>query len=235
VASRPHSNLGTLLLSRRLPSWQSLEDALRGFGLGSLTGVNLPGESAGLLDPSKKWSEAQAANIPFGQSMSVTALQVAAAYSTIANGGVHVTPRVISGSINGSGKVTPVAPGPTRRVVSKQTATTVSQLLEQVTNTSGTGTAAAIPGYRVAGKTGTANRIDPKTKKYVGYVASFVGFAPADDPSLVVLVTLDNPTTSIFGGDVAAPAFKKIMQFALTSQRVPPTGTKPVIYPLSVP
>ncbi len=229
------SNLGTMLISRKLPSRQTLEDALRAFGLGFLTGVGLPGESAGLLAKSNTWSEAQADNIPFGQSMSVNALQVAMAYATIANGGVRVTPRVIAGKIDGNGKVVDATPGPTRRVVSKQTATTVSQLLEQVTNTSGTGNLASIPGYRVAGKTGTANRIDPNTGKYKGYVASFVGFAPADNPSLVVLVTLDNPTSSIYGGSVAAPAFAKIMQFALASMRVPPTNTKPVIYPLSIP
>ena len=119
-------------------------------------------------------------------------------------------------------------------MVSAQTAKTVTQLLEQVTDSSGTGTAASIAGYRVAGKTGTASRIDPKTGRYSGYVASFVGFAPADKPSLVVLVTLDNPTSAIFGGTVAAPAFAKIMSFALASMRIPPTGTKPVVYPLTV-
>ena len=226
------SNLGTLLISRTF-SRATLEMQLRSFGLGSLTGVGLPGESPGLLAKSSTWNEAMADTIPFGQSMSVNALQVASAYATIANGGVRVTPRVIAGTIDGKGKVDKAAPGPTRRVVSTQTAQTVSQLLEQVTNTSGTGTEASIPGYRVAGKTGTANRFDPKTKKYAGYVASFVGFAPADKPSLVVLVTLDNPTSSIFGGTAAAPTFKKIMSFALASMRVPPTGTKPVVYPLS--
>ncbi len=226
------SNEGALLISRKLPSKATLESELRAFGLGSLTGVGLPGESAGLLAPSSTWSDSTAANIPFGQSMSVNALQVADAYSTIANGGVRVTPRIIKGTINGKGTVVPTTPGPTRRVVSKQTAKTMSQLLEQVTTTaSGTGEAASVPGYRVAGKTGTANRIDPGTGTYKGYVASFVGFAPADNPSLVVLVTLDDPQTSIFGGTVAAPVFSKIMSFALTSLRVPPTGTTPVIYP----
>jgi cell division protein FtsI (penicillin-binding protein 3) len=168
--------------------------------------------------------------------MSVNALQVASAYATIANGGVRVTPRIIDGTIDGDGKVTESPVGPTHRVVSKQTAKTVTDLLEQVTSSSaGTGTAAAIPGYRVAGKTGTADRYDPKLGKYSGYVASFVGFAPADKPSLVVLVSLDNPVRGYFGGTSAAPVFQKIMGFALTSLRIPPTGTKPVVYPLSVP
>ncbi len=226
------SNMGALLISRMLPSRATLEGELRAFGLGELTGVGLPGESQGLLAPASTWSDAQAANIPFGQSMSVNALQMADAYATIANGGVRVTPRIISGTINGKGTVVPVAPGPTRRVVSAQTAKIMSQLLEQVTTTaSGTGQEAMVPGYRVAGKTGTANRIDPGTGHYQGYVASFVGFAPADKPSLVVLVTLDNPTKGHYGGTVAAPVFSQIMSFALTSLRVPPTGTTPVIYP----
>jgi cell division protein FtsI (penicillin-binding protein 3) len=226
------SNEGALLISRKLPSREDLESELRKFGLGSLTGVNLPGESPGLLKKASAWSDSTAATIPYGQGMSVNALQVADAYATIANGGVRVTPRIISGSINGKGDVVPAAKGATHRVVSPQTAKTMSQLLEQVTTSaSGTGEKASVAGYRVAGKTGTANRIDPTTGKYSGYVASFVGFAPADNPSLVVLVTLDDPKTSIYGGDVAAPVFSQIMSFALTSLRVPPTGTTPVIYP----
>ncbi len=230
------SNEGALLISRMLPSRATLEGELRAFGLGELTGVGLPGESQGLLAPSSTWSDSQAANIPFGQSMSVNALQVAEAYATIANGGVRVTPRIISGTINGKGNVEPTTPGPTRRVVSPQTAKTMAQLLEQVTTTAdGTGAAASVPGYRVAGKTGTANRIDPNTGTYKGYVASFVGFAPADNPSLVVLVTLDDPQSSYYGGTVAAPVFSQIMSFALTTLRVPPTGTTPVIYPQTAP
>jgi cell division protein FtsI (penicillin-binding protein 3) len=226
------SNLGALLISRKLPSTAMLGNELHSFGLGSLTGVGLPGESQGLLAPSNKWSVDQAATIPYGQGMSVNALQVADAYATIANGGVRVTPKIIAGTINGKGKVTPTAAGPTHRVVSSQTAKTMQQLLEQVTTTaSGTGSKASVAGYRVAGKTGTANRIDPATGTYKGFVASFVGFAPADNPSLVVLVTLDNPQSSIYGGDVAAPVFSQIMSFALTSLRVAPTGTTPVIYP----
>ncbi len=230
------SNLGTLLISRKLPSTQTLENELRAFGLGEPTHVGLPGESQGLLKPASQWSDAMAANIPFGQSMSVNALQMAMAYATIANGGVRVTPRIIDGKIDGNGKVTPVPVGPTRRVVSKKTATTMSQLLELVTTENGTAPAASIDGYRIAGKTGTANRIDPKTGTYAGagYVASFVGFAPADKPSLVVLVSLDRPTASYYGGTAAAPVFKDIMSFALTSLRIPPTGTQPVPYPLSV-
>ena len=229
------SNMGTLRISQRLPSRQSLEDELRAFGLGSVTGVGLPGEATGVLKKAKDWSNTMAATIPYGQSMTVTPLQVAMAYATIANGGVRVTPKIIEGTINSKGKVDPTAAGPSERVVSTQTAKTMSDLLEQVTTGGGTATAAAIPGYRIAGKTGTALWIDPNTGKYNGYVATFVGFAPADKPSLVVLVSLDNPQGDIYGGTTAAPAFQKIMSFALTSLRIAPTGTKPVTYALSVP
>jgi cell division protein FtsI (penicillin-binding protein 3) len=226
------SNEGALLISRKLPSTTTLEQELRAFGLGSPTGVNLPGESQGLLSPASKWSIDQAATIPYGQGMSVNALQVADAYATIANGGVRVTPRIISGTINGKDKVVPAAPSSGRRVVSTQTATTMAQLLEQVTSsTLGTGDAAAVAGYRVAGKTGTADRINPLAPGYSGHVASFVGFAPTDKPSLVVLVTLDNPTKGYFGGSIAAPVFSKIMAFALTTLRIPSTGTKAVTIP----
>lgn len=229
------SNMGTLKISQMLPSRQSLEDELRAFGLGSVTGIGLPGESAGLLAHAKDWSNTKAATIPYGQSMSVTPLQVAMAYATIADGGVRVTPRIISGTIGSNGKVKPAAAGPSERVVTPQTAKTMTNLLEQVTGGGGTATEAAIRGYRIAGKTGTALRIDPKTGKYNGYVATFVGFAPADKPSLVVLVSLDNPQGDIFGGTTAAPAFQKIMSFALTSLRIPPTGTKAPQYKISLP
>jgi cell division protein FtsI (penicillin-binding protein 3) len=229
------SNMGTLRISQLLPSRQSLEDELRAFGLGSTTGIGLPGESAGLLAKAKDWSNTMAATIPYGQSMTVTPLQVAMAYATIANGGVRVTPKIIEGTINGKGKVEPTASGPSERVVSPQTAKTMTDLLEQVTGGGGTATEAAINGYRIAGKTGTALRIDPNTGKYNGYVATFVGFAPADKPSLVVLVSLDNPQGDIYGGTTAAPAFQKIMSFALTSLRIPPTGTKAPVYKLILP
>jgi cell division protein FtsI (penicillin-binding protein 3) len=228
------SNMGSLKISQLFPR-QTLYDELRAFGLGDLTGVGLPGESTGVLKKASDWDNTIAATIPYGQSMTATPLQIAMAYATIANGGVRVTPHVVAGSINSKGKVEPAAAGPSERVVSKQTAKTMTDLLEQVTSGVGTAPLAAIPGYRIAGKTGTALRFDSKTGKYNGYVATFVGFAPADKPSLVVLVSLDNPIGDFFGGTTAAPAFQKIMSFALTSLRIPPTGTKPTTYKLSLP
>ncbi|HMA46932.1 MAG TPA: penicillin-binding transpeptidase domain-containing protein, partial [Frankiaceae bacterium] len=119
----------------------------------------------------------------------------------------------------------PAPPGPATRVIGARTATTVTNILEAVTTRQGTAPAAAIPGYRVAGKTGTAYRVDPTCGCYRGYVPSFVGFAPADDPKVVVEVVLDDPQTGHFGGQVAAPVFRQVMSFALATLRVPPTGT----------
>ncbi|MDQ1674496.1 MAG: hypothetical protein QOC98_3058 [Frankiaceae bacterium] len=229
------SNLGTIEISRKLGPYSELEGALRNFGLGSPTGLNWPGESQGILAPSSTWAATTAATVSFGQGMSVSAMQIASVYATIANGGVHVTPRLVNGLIDPDGDVHPTEPGPTRRVISQQAATTVTQMLEEVTTKEGTAPQAAIPGYRVAGKTGTADRIDPKTGKYNGKVATFVGFAPADNPDIVVAVVLDNPTNGYFGGTVSAPVFADIMSFALASRRVVPSGTPAPTFPIKAP
>jgi cell division protein FtsI (penicillin-binding protein 3) len=167
--------------------------------------------------------------------MSVSAMQIASVYATIANGGVRVTPRIINGLVDADGDVHPTEPGPTRRVVSPQAAATVSQMLEEVTTSKGTAPQAAIPGYRVAGKTGTADRIDPKTGKYNGKVATFVGFAPADKPDIVVAVVLDNPKNGYFGGEVSAPVFADVASFALATRRVVPSGTSAPEFPVMAP
>ncbi|HSP37210.1 MAG TPA: penicillin-binding protein 2 [Frankiaceae bacterium] len=228
------SNLGTVLISRKLGPPSEMEAALRNFGLGAPTGLGWPGESQGLLAPSSTWAASTAATVAFGQGMSVTAMQIASAYATIANGGVRVTPRLINGTVDPNGDVHPTTPGPTRRVVSAQAASTVSQMLEEVTSKQGTAPQAAIPGYRVAGKTGTADRIDDKGK-YNGKVATFVGFAPADNPDVVVAVVLDNPKNGYFGGTVSAPVFADIAGFALASRRVVPSGTPAPSFPVMAP
>jgi cell division protein FtsI (penicillin-binding protein 3) len=229
------SNLGTIEVSRQLGPYAQLEGALRNFGLGSPTGLNWPGESQGILAPSSTWAATTAATVSFGQGMSVSAMQVASVYATIANGGVRVTPRLVKGLVDPDGDVHPTEPGPTRRVISQQAASTVTQMLEEVATKQGTAPQAAIPGYRVAGKTGTADRIDPKTGKYNGKVATFVGFAPADNPDIVVAVVLDNPTNGYFGGTVSAPVFADIMSFALAQRRVVPSGTTPPTFPIMAP
>jgi cell division protein FtsI (penicillin-binding protein 3) len=217
------SNLGTIQIAGKLGS-ATLEGALRAFGLGARTGLRFPGESAGILRPSSDWDPQQAATISYGQGMSATALQMASVYATIANGGVRVTPRLVESTTTPDGAVHATPHDPGVRVVSASTAATISQMLEAVATDSGTAPLAAIDGYRVAGKTGTAQRVGP-AGRYSGYVASFVGFAPADQPRAVVEVVLDNPRDGHFGGAVAAPVFQKVMTFALATLAVPPPGT----------
>jgi cell division protein FtsI (penicillin-binding protein 3) len=220
------SNIGTIMIARRLGS-DALEQALRSFGLGAPTGLDFPGESAGLIAPSSQWSLAQATTIPYGQGMSATAVQMAAVYATIASGGVRVAPRLIDATVDpdGTEHVTPVAAG--GRVVKPETARMLTRMLESVVTEDGTAPDAAVEGYRVAGKTGTAYRSDPSCGCYRGYVPSFVGFAPADAPRLVVEVVLDNPKKGHYGGAVAAPVFQKVMRFALTTLGITPTGASP--------
>ncbi|WP_235433683.1 peptidoglycan D,D-transpeptidase FtsI family protein [Protofrankia coriariae] len=217
------SNLGTIQIAHRLGP-AGLESALRDFGLGARTALRFPGESAGILRPAAEWDVQQAATISYGQGMSATAIQMASVYATIANGGVRVAPRLVDSTISPDGAVRATPRQPGVRVISEATAATVSQMLESVTTDSGTAPLAAIDGYRVAGKTGTAQRVGP-TGRYDGYVASFVGFAPADQPRVVVEVVLDNPRDGHFGGTVAAPVFQRVMTFALTTLGVPPSGT----------
>jgi cell division protein FtsI (penicillin-binding protein 3) len=229
------SNIGAVLISEKVGS-AALETTMRAFGLGQPTGLDFPGEAGGEIAPSSRWSASQAATISYGQGMSATALQMTSVYATIANGGVRMTPRLVdaTGAPGAAMVQSPVAPGV--RVVSAQTAHTLSEMLEQVTTANGTAPAAAVPGYRVAGKTGTATRVDPTTHHYSGYVASFIGFAPADNPRVVLAVILDNPKNgSYFGGAVAAPVFQKVMTFALATLGVPPASSPAPQLPLTQP
>jgi cell division protein FtsI (penicillin-binding protein 3) len=219
------SNVGTIRVSQELGR-ERLHEFLRKFGFGSKTGVKFPGESNGLLARPEDWSGSQAGTIPIGQGVSATALQIANVYATVANGGVRLTPSLVRGSLSADGALVPAAAGPRTRVVSAKTAKQVSLMLEAVTTEGGTATRAAIPGYRVAGKTGTARKVRADGRGYAGYISSFVGFAPADAPELVVSVSLDDPVP-IYGGIVAAPVFRTVMGFALGALRIPPTGRPP--------
>ncbi|QKG26647.1 peptidoglycan D,D-transpeptidase FtsI family protein [Actinomadura verrucosospora] len=223
------SNVGTILASQHI-SEEQLYQTLRDFGFGQPTGLPLPGETPGLLKPPSKWSGTDRYPIAFGQTVSVNAVQMASVYATIANGGVRVAPNLVAGTVEPNGKFAP-APAPQRRqVVSQGTARQISDMLEGVTTPDGTAPKAQIKGYRVAGKTGTAQRFDAGCGCYKGYTASFAGFAPADDPRLVVQVVLQDPKRgSHYGGDVAAPVFRDVMSFALQSEKIPPTGSKPPI------
>ncbi|MGH3096188.1 MAG: peptidoglycan D,D-transpeptidase FtsI family protein [Streptosporangiales bacterium] len=219
------SNIGIDLVSEKVGKKQ-LYKSLIDFGFGKPTGIGLPGESGGILPPPDKWSGTQRYTIPFGQGVSVTAVQMAAVYATIANGGVRAQPNVVAGTQSQSGAFHPKAAPGHKRVMSPHSAKQLRLMLEGVTSEKGTAPAAQIDGYRVAGKTGTANRVAPDCGCYRGYTASFVGMAPADDPKLVTEVVLQDPKRGHFGGQVAAPVFHDVMAFALQHDKVQPTGTK---------
>ncbi|TCI99752.1 penicillin-binding protein 2 [Aeromicrobium sp. IC_218] len=221
------SNMGTIVASQQMKS-STLHSYLSKFGLGSKTGVGLPGESKGILVPAERWSRSQAATVTFGQGVSVTALQMVKAVGAIANGGVAVEPTVVSGLKAGDGSVEKPARAKGQRVVSQQAAKQVTRMMEAVTADDGTAPAAQIEGYRVAGKTGTAWRVNPETGRYVRgqNTVSFMGFAPADNPRFVTYVVLDNPVSSAGGGSTAAPVFQQVMSMALERFGIAPTGAK---------
>ncbi|CAN2193964.1 FtsI Cell division protein FtsI/penicillin-binding protein 2 [Candidatus Nanopelagicaceae bacterium] len=218
------SNTGTIQVGELL-SKETLHDYLVKFGIGQSTGSGLPGESAGLFRPVSNWSGTTAPTVAFGQGYSVTAMQATSIYATIANNGVRVSPTVIAGTTDASGKFTASAVRKSERVVSAQTAQQIRIMLESVVSAGGTAPNAAIPGYRVAGKTGTANRYNSACSCYSGYTASFIGFAPADAPRYVISVTIQDPKGIHYGGLLGGPVFKKVMTFVLQSEHVAPTGT----------
>ena len=220
------SNIGAIQIGQKLGA-QRLHDYMAKYGFGTPSGLGLPGENKGVLLPVDKWSNTSLPTIAFGQGISVNALQVASVYATIANGGVRLPAQLVESTTGANGVPVPTAPGVGVRVVSAAVAKQVSDMLEAVTTDEGTAPEARIEGYRVAGKTGTAQRADGKGG-YTGYTDSFVGFAPADKPQLVVEVVLQNPTIgSHFGGATAAPVFQQVMSFALAAEGIAPTGTTP--------
>ncbi|MFC8913386.1 peptidoglycan D,D-transpeptidase FtsI family protein, partial [Streptomyces cinereoruber] len=234
------SNIGTILATGRLGTTQAgsnevLHSYLRKFGIGSPTGLGYPGETPGILAKPKDWSTSQQYTIPFGQGLSVNAMQAASVYSTIANGGVRTAPTLVRGTRGPDGRFAPAPRPEESRVVSEKTAKTLAAMLESVVDDEeGTGTRAAIPGYRVAGKTGTANRVDPELGRYKGYTASFAGFAPADAPRVTVYCAIQNPTKgSYFGGQICGPIYKKVMEFALKTLHIAPTGSPPARLPVT--
>jgi cell division protein FtsI (penicillin-binding protein 3) len=220
------SNVGAIMLAREVGD-EKLEHYLRAFGLGSTTGIELPGESAGILQHSADWTASRAANVPIGQGVSVTTLQMASIYQTIANGGVRIAPRIVDSVTDPAGHVTAAREPDSARVISKATADKMAYMLEAVVGPGGTAPLGEVDGFRVAGKTGTAQRANPACNCYEGggYVTTFVGFAPADDPQYVVAVDLERPTSDAEGGQVAAPVFADVMKYALTAGGVVPSGT----------
>jgi len=220
------SNLGAMLIAEKLGR-QRLYGSLKRFGMGEASGLGFPGESPGILPPVAGWGPTNFATIAFGQGMSLNAVQATSVFATIANDGVRVEPTLVDGTVETDGTYTQ-APAPVQhRVVSAETATTLRAMMETVVSDEGTAPMAQIPGYRVAGKTGTAERVDDSCACYRGYTASFIGFAPADDPALVVSVVLQNPINGHYGGELGGPVFKRVMSFALQNQQIPPTKYDP--------
>ncbi len=222
------SNTGTVIAGSALTTQQRY-DYLTAFGLGKPTGVGLPGESAGILHDVKNWDGRTKYAVLFGQGVSVTAMQTAQVYATVANGGLRVQPTVVQGVTQADGTFVPRTTAAPVRVVSESTASKLLTMLESVVD-DGTGKRAQVAGYRVAGKTGTAQAVDGGGRM-TGVVASFVGVAPADHPRIVVSVMLYNPKKTPWGGSAAGPVFSDVMGRALETLGIPPSGTSPHLYP----
>jgi cell division protein FtsI (penicillin-binding protein 3) len=219
------SNIGTYEIGTRVGETGLLAQVTR-LGFGQPTGLNFPDSSAGLLVNTADWYASDQVALPIGQVDAVPPIEILDAYNAIANGGVFVEPKLVRGYVYANGAVKATAPSAKRVAVSASVSATMVKMLEQVV-LSGTGTNAIIPGYSVAGKTGTASMYDPhKDKLLVGdYNASFVGFAPANDPVLSMIVVVERPETTIFGGAVAAPIFQEVMSYALHHYNIPSNGT----------
>ena len=226
------SNTGAIQVGELL-SHSTFYDYLTKFGVGSKTGSGLPGESRGILPKIADWSGTSAPTMAFGQGYSVTAMQATSIFATIANDGVRVSPTVIAGTSDASGNFTPASGRTSQRVVSSETAQKVRLMMESVVSAGGTAPSAAIEGYRVAGKTATAQRIDDTCGCYRGYTASFIGFAPADKPAYVISVTIQDPKGVHWGGVLGGPVFKKVMSFVLQSRHIAPTKTTFAPVPLN--
>ncbi len=208
------SNIGTILAAETIPE-ETYFSYVERFGIGRLSGVGLPGESPGYLPPMDDWSATTFPTLAFGQGFSVNAIQMADVFATIANDGVRMPARIV---------IDPASPAPQgERVVSERTARTVREMLERVVAVGGTAPMAGIPGYRVGGKTGTAQVIDPECGCYNGEtIGSFIGMAPIEAPELVVAVTIVKPKVTQMGGELAGPVFREVMTYALQAQRVAP-------------
>ncbi len=229
------SNVGTITIAQKLGK-DGINQYLRAFGFGQPSNVRFPGESAGLLPDPSQWSQTSIGSIPIGQGVAVTAVQMLAAYNTIANGGVYVAPKLVAATVDGNGRSHPTAPSPEHRVVSAGVADAMTAMLGEVVRV-GTGQLAKVDGYRVAGKTGTARVPLQGARGYMDnvYESSFAGFVPMERPNLTAIVVLDQ--TAAFGGTVSAPAFSALAGYGLREFRVPPPPAQapPAGVPLATP
>jgi cell division protein FtsI/penicillin-binding protein 2 len=210
------SNIGAVLIGQRVGA-RSFSRWVERFGFGKPTGVDLPGEQSGIVLPLSHYSGSSMGNLPMGQGIAVTPMQMATAYAAIANGGVLRPPHIVE-SVGGRERPEPKG----KRIISAATAASIRSMLEGVLGPGGTASGAAIPGYDLAGKTGTAQKAVPGGYSQDKYVASFVGFAPAAHPKLLCAVVVDEPNGEIYGGQVAAPAWRDIVNFALGYLKIGP-------------
>ncbi|MBN1930073.1 MAG: penicillin-binding protein 2 [Desulfobacterales bacterium] len=217
------SNIGAVKISEKIGS-KVLYNTLKNFGFGVKTGIDCPGETAGSLSDYKRWTRIDSGTIAFGQGLSVSAIQLITAVCAIANDGVLMKPYIVQAVTDTTGRsLENFSPKPIRRVVSEQTAKRVRKIMKTVIADGGTGEKAALEGYTVCGKTGTAQKINAEgTYAKDKYVSSFIGFAPADHPEVAILVLINEPEEQHYGGIVAAPAFKKIAHETLSYLNIPP-------------
>jgi cell division protein FtsI/penicillin-binding protein 2 len=218
------SNIGTYQVGARVGENGLLAQVQR-LGFGQVTSVNYPGETAGLLVNAATWYASDQAALPIGQVDAVPPIEVIDAYNTVANGGTFIEPSLVRGYVQPNGVTTPVAPSATRRVLTPAVAATMNRMFQQVV-INGTGVNAAIPGYTVAGKTGTSQIPTPGKAQYLfgQFYATFVGFAPASNPVLSMFVDVERPLTSVYGGSIGAPVFQEVMSYALHHYGIPANG-----------
>ncbi len=218
------SNIGAIKISMAIGP-EILYRSLSAFGFGEKTGIDFPGEASGRLSPYQKWSKIEAGTIAFGHGISVTALQMIAAVSAIANDGILMKPYMVQAVKDEQGNtVSRFGPQPVRRAISSETARTVTRMMMSVVEEGGTGTAAKLSAYSSCGKTGTAHKPNSGGYSENNYIASYVGFAPVESPRLSIVVVVDEPRRNYYGGLVAAPAFKRIAEATLAYLNVPPTN-----------
>lgn len=226
------SNVASIKVGEMI-SHEKLHDYLKKFGIASKTGSGLPGEESGKLLEVSQWSGTTAPTVAFGQGYSLTAMQATSVFATIANDGVRVAPTLIAGTTDAGGRFSPNENQKSERIISSQTASQLRVMMESVVSSSGTAPQAAISGYRVAGKTGTARRIDDSCGCYRGYTSSFIGFAPAENPKYVASVTIQDPKGVYYGGYLGGPVFREVMGFVLRDQRIAPSTEGNVGYALN--
>ncbi len=216
------SNVAAIKLGLRVGN-ERMYDYMKRYGFGSRTGIELPGETSGLLRPVKRWQPTSMGSLAMGQEIGVTPLQMASAFGAVANGGLRVAPHLVREMRGEDGAIVYRAQPEQRRVISVETANALRGMLESVT-VNGTAKQAQLNGYTAAGKTGTAQKIDPQTKAYsmTKHVASFVGFAPVENPAVVIIVVIDEPSGAFHGGDVAAPVFREIAEHVLPGLNIAP-------------